>query len=164
MVDELPPTGPSDNSPAEEQLTSLSSLPYARLRWTIRFTGVLLMFCGTIYLGIAAGKLLLGSLSYHKASDDAYAVIISLLALGLGIFILRAGLNMVQSMDASAVTSFSFVFALVYASILMQIVPASALFYRYPVLALLLFLIYLGLTYLVLKYILLALLFPEKRS
>ena len=88
----------------------------------------------------------------------------SLVALGLGMFVFRIGLDMLRSVDSSAVASFSFVFALVYTSILMQIVPATVLFYQYPVLVLLLFLLYLGLTYFVLKYILLALLFPKKKS
>jgi hypothetical protein len=162
MADELPPSMLPDARPPEE--TPLSSLPYARLRWTIRLTGVVLMFGGVIYLGIAASHPLLSSLSHGKAGDSLYAVVISLVALGLGIFVFRAGLNMLRSVDASAVASFSFVFALVYTSILMQLVPASALFYRYPALMFLLFFLYLGLTYLVLKHILLVLLFPRARK
>jgi hypothetical protein len=163
MVDELPPP-PSGNSSSEDKAPSLSSLPYARLRWTIRITGVLLMFGGAIYLGIVAGKVLLGSLTDIKAIDGLYVVVVSLLALVLGMFIFRAGLDMLRSVDSSAVGIFSFVFALVYTSILMQIVPALALFYQYPALMLLLFLFYFGLTYLILKYILLALLFPRKKK
>ena len=163
MVDELPPSPLPEKTPVVEALPSLSSLPYGRLRWMIRITGVLLMFGGTIYLGIVAGKVLWGSLTYLNASDSLYVVIVSLLALGLGVFVFRAGLNMLRSVDSSAVSSFSFVFALIYTSILMEIVPAAALFYKYPVLVLLLFLLYLGLTYFVLKYILLMLLFPQKK-
>jgi hypothetical protein len=164
MVDDLPSAGTPSNSSPEESALPLSSLPYARLRWTIRLTGVLLMFGGAIYLGAVAGRLLFASLTDGNASGGLYAVIISLVALGLGIFVLRAGLDMLRSVDSSAVGSFSFVFALVYTWILMQIVPASALYYRYPVLMFLLFLLYLSLTYLILKYILLLLLFPRKKS
>lgn len=163
MVDDLSPSVPSGNSLPEEISPTISSLPYARLRWTIRLTGVLLMFSGTVYLGVVAGRLLFGSLTNPNAADDLYAVVISLVALGLGIFVLRAGLDMLRSVDSAAVTSFSFLFALVYTSILMQIVPAAAFSYQHPGLVLLLFLLYLGLTYLVLKYILLLLLFPRKK-
>ena len=165
MVDELPPSEHSANSlSAGSSSAPLFLLPYAGLRWIIRITGVLLMFGGVICLGSVAGKLLFGSLAYHKVSDSLSVVIVSLIALGLGIFVFRIGLRMLCSVDGRAVRNFSFIFALVYTLILMQILPAGTIFDSYPILRFLLFLFSLGLAYFILKRILLTLLFPRGES
>ena len=122
------------------------------------------MFGGTICLGIWAGSLLLESLTEHKGGYGLYLVVVSLGVLGLGVFALRAGLNMLWVADTAAVGSFSFVFALIYAFIFMQILPAWGGYHQYPILMLLLFLLCLGLIYYVVKRILLALLFPQKKE
>jgi len=166
MVDELPPAKSSDHVP--DTTTNASSLgpalPYGSLRLAIRVAGVLLMFGGVIYLGLIAGGLLLGSMTYFQKSDNLYIVIASLVALGVGIFVFRVGLNMVRSTDASVVGSFSFLFALIYTSILMQTLPSTALFSRHPFIMYLLFPVCLALTYFILKRILLMLLFPKEKN
>jgi len=137
---------------------------YDRLRWTIRVAGTLLMFGGTIYLGKVAAALLSGSLVSRRPTDNLMILVVSLVELGLGIFVLRTGLNMLRSVDASAIRHFSFVFALIYTFILMQVLPLSGLFFWHPVLTYLLLGLYLGLSYWVLNRILLVLLLPtEKR-
>lgn len=161
MVDEAPPSRPADET-SSAGMSSGASLPsYARLRWMIRITGVLIMLGGTIYLGIWAGSLLKGILIDHKGGEGLYIVVVALGVLGLAILALRAGLNMLLSVDSAAVGTFSFIFALIYAFIFMQILPAQSL---QPILMLPLFLLSLGVTYFVVKRILLALLFPIEKD
>jgi len=122
------------------------------------------MFGGTIYLGIVAGRLLFGTQGHHTVGAWLYALVISLIALGLGIYVLRIGLNMLCSVDAASIGSFSFLFSLVYISILVQILPSAEWFSQRPIEMGLFFLLCLACSYFVLRYILLALLFPKRKS
>jgi len=167
MADELPPPAKSSDHVSDTTTNASSlgpTLPYGSLRLAIRVTGVLLMFGGVIYLGLIAGELLFGSMTYFQKSDNLYIVIAALVALGVCGFVFRVGLNMVRSTDASVVGSFSFLFALIYTSILMQTLPSTVLFSRHPFIMYLLFPVCLAFTYFILKRILLMLLFPKGKN
>jgi len=134
---------------------------YDWLRWAIRITGILLMFAGAIYLLKSVSSLLWQNLgTASTASDNLFALVISLVALGIGIFVVRTGLKMFQTVDASAISHFSFVFTLVYTFVLMQILPLSGLFHSHLIFMGLLLMLYFGLSYWVLQRILLHLLLP----
>jgi len=160
MADESPAAAITDKHSHPDPATA--PLSYRGLRWVIRFTGVLLMFGGAIYFGTVACTLVFGKLVYHQATEGLYVLVVSLLALGLGYFIFRVGLNMLRSINAATISSFSFLFALVYTPVFMRILPALGLVHRQPVLTIFFVLGYFGLTYLILKRILLLLLLPKE--
>ncbi len=162
MVDD--PPSASSTAPSSSSPSGASAPSYDWLRWTIRITGILLMFGGAIYLGIVASNLLLAKLSYGNPYESLFALIISLVGLGLGIFVLRTGLRMFRTVDASAIGHFAFVFALVY-NLRPDANPALAgLFNHHFVLMALLLILYFGLSYWVLKRILLHLLLPRMKG
>jgi hypothetical protein len=133
---------------------------YGWLRWTIRITGILLMFGGTIYLGGTAWALL----TDKKTGGGLLVVIMSLVVLGLGIYVLRIGLGMLRSINAHTIASFSFVFALIYTFILVHIVPSTSMFSDHPVLVGFVILLCFGLSYWILKSILFRLLLPREEQ
>ncbi len=114
------------------------------------------MFGGTIYLGMIASNLLIGD----KPGSGLLVVVVSLVILGLGIYVLRTGLDMLRSINARTISSFSLVFSLIYTWILAQILPFSEWFGDYPYVIYLLMFLYFGLSYWILKRILLHLLLP----
>jgi len=132
---------------------------YDSIRWAIRITGILLMVGGTIYLGVLASDLL----TDKKTGSGLFVVVVSVGMLGLGIYVLRIGLNMLRSIDAHTIGSFSFVFALVYTWILAHVLPPWKLLNDWPVVGYALMFLYFGLSYWILKRILLHLLLPPKR-
>ena len=73
-------------------------------------------------------------------------VIVSLVMLGLGILVLRTGIRMLRTIDAHTIGTFSFLFALIYTWILVQILPLSGLFTDHPVFLYLLMFLYFGLS------------------
>jgi hypothetical protein len=146
-----PPAGPVGVNPPA----------YDGLRWSIRITGIILMFGGMIYLGMIVSSLLWGSGPGGTRTEGLFPLVVSLVTFGLGIFVLRTGLRMFRSVDASTIAHFSFVFALVYTFILVHILPLSGLFQRHAALMWLLLVLYFGLSYWILKRILLHLLLPE---
>jgi hypothetical protein len=154
MVDES-----SSNAPtAGTAITPPSPVAprYDWLRWAIRITGIVLMFGGTIYIGLTAAKLL----TDNKSDSVLLMIVVSLITLGLGIFVLRIGMNMLRSINVRTIGSFSFVFALIYTYILTQILPLSGFFNDSAVLVYLLVFLYFGLSYWILKSILILLLLP----
>ncbi len=153
MVDKSSPGNLSDQ-PASGRAPEA----YGWLRWTIRITGILLMFGGTIYLGRTASDLL----TDKKSGSGLFVVVVSLVALGLGIYVLRIGLAMLRSINARTIGSFSFVFALIYTFILVHIVPSTSMFSDHPVLVCLVIFLCFGLSYWILKSILFRLLLPRE--
>jgi hypothetical protein len=133
----------------------------SRLSAFIRLTGALLMMLGVIYLGIVTGTLWFGDLKYGASTEGLFVLVVYLLELGLGFFAIRVGLGMLVSINPSTIGNFSFVFALIYTPILMRLFPIADGLGRHPAMTILLALIYFGLTYLMLKRILLFLLFPK---
>lgn len=160
MVDESLESGSTAKASGQGPQPPLPS--YVLLRWTIRLTGVLLMFGGAIYLIRVAWSLLFEKHVNDTPFDSLFAIIVSLGILGLGIFVLRTGLRMLRTVDASSIGSFSFVFALIYTWILTQVLPLSDIFIQHQALFFLLLFLYFGLSYWILKRILLALLLPKE--
>jgi len=148
MADETPPP----STPAQAVLPS-----YEWLRWAIRITGILLMFGGTIYLGVTASQLL----TDNTSGSGLFVVVVTVAMLGLGIYVLRTGLNMLRSIDAHTIGSFCIIFALIYTWILAHILSPWEFFKGYPALMYLLVFLYFGLSYWILKSILFRLLLPR---
>lgn len=128
---------------------------YGWLRGFIRITGILLMFGGALYLGAMAASLLVA-----KKGGGLLGVVITLVALGIGIYVLRVGIDMLRTVDARAIKCFSFIFALIYTSILLNILPSFDFFGQHPAALYLMLFLYLGLSYWIVKYILFHLLLP----
>jgi len=153
MVDEPPfPTPAVETSPG---YAGGSPRPhYDLLRWAIRITGIILMFGGTIYLGVTASRLLIDL----KSGETLFFVVGSLLALGLGIFVLRIGYAMLKSINSRTIGNFSFLFALIYTFILIQILPSTDAVDGHSILIYFCVILYFGLSYWALKSILFRLL------
>jgi len=142
-----PGATPADASPSH----------FCGLRWAIRLTGVALMLAGTIYIAMVTSSLLMGG----KVGSGIMVVVVSMLGLGMGILILRVGYRMLCSVDAQTIGAFSFLFGLVFTFILMHILAPWGIFNDSPVLLYLLLFLYLGLSYWVVKIILIRLLLPQ---
>jgi hypothetical protein len=148
----------SASNPQVEGTTANPVVPrYDWLRWAIRITGIALMLGGTVYLGMSVCRLL----TDNKAGDGIFSVVASLVTLGLVIFVLRVGYNMLRAINRRTISSFSFVFSLVYTFILIEILPATGVMFDYPALVYLFIFLYFGLSYWMLKSILLLLLLPR---
>ncbi len=157
MADELPGISAPSSPKAAPDTAGSSVQRYGLLRWTIRLVGFILMLGGVAYLALTAGSLLLGR---YRSHDLPYVLVISLIALGLGILALRIGFRMLLLIDASTISQFSFIFAVIYTFVLMHVMPLSGIFQSHLVLTLFLVGIYLGLSYWILKRILSVLLLP----
>jgi hypothetical protein len=132
---------------------------YNLLRWAIRITGIVLMLGGTIYLGVTASQLLT---SGNSGNELLFLIVCSVIALGMGILVIRAGYAMLRSINSGTISSFSFVFSLVYTFIVAQILPSTGFAAGHPILLYALVFLYFVLSYLILKSILLHLLMPRK--
>jgi hypothetical protein len=89
---------------------------------------------------------------------------VSLLVLGLGIFMLRTGLRMFWIVDLTSIRQFSFIFAVIFTLVILQIVPLANMLGEHTGYTGLLVVLYFGLTYWVLQRILVSLLLlPEQR-
>ena len=159
MVDES--SGISTASPLPpSEAPGLSGARYGLLRWSIRLTGLVLMLAGVACLTFAACNLLRGQ---HQSHDLPYTIVVSLLVLGVVILALRTGFRMLLLVDVTTIRQFSFIFALVYTVVLLNILPQSDLQLNHPVLVFILVGFFLGLSYWVLNRILSALLLPSKK-
>jgi len=155
---------PDDSKPAVSEKSvaaSATGLPsYKGLRWVIRITGIILMLAGTAYLGTTAVRLLTDS----QSGNELFLIVCSVIMLGIGMYILRIGFAMLRSVDAQTIGNFSFVFALVYAFVVAQILPASGLMSGHPALLYGLLFLFFILCYWILKSILFRLLLPREEQ
>ena len=161
MADEssgVPVTLPLKSSPDAGHLPAQGQGP---LGWAVRLTGSLLMLGSVICLGVSACDPLMGQ---FRVADLPYILVISLGKLGLCILALRIGFRMLLLVDASTIRQFSFIFALAYTYVLVHIMPLSGFFQGYIAFAVLLVVLYVGLSYWVLNRILSHLLLPLAKS
>ena len=152
MADEPPPAGPAPQPPPSPEPAPVA---YASIRWSIRLTGVVLMFSGMIYVLLLVYALLFGK---SGGAEGLFPYIVSLVTIGLGVFVLRTGIQMFRSVDAAAIGHFSFVFSLVYTFILLHILPLEGIFLLHPRMLFFLVICFVVLSYGMLRHILVRLL------
>lgn len=121
------------------------------------------MIGGVIYLGMVAWSLI-GKFNYRQPTDAIFVLVVSLIAFGLGYLVFKTGLAMLCSVNAATISTFSFLFALIFTLVLVRVLPVLDFLHRHPVLTILFTIIYFGLTYMILKRILLSLLFPKMKD
>ena len=151
-----------ESKPAPEIAAASPSLQhrYDWLRWAIRVTGIVLMLAGTCYLGMTAAQLL----TSNQSGNEPFLVVCTLIGLGIGMYVLRVGYVMLWSIDERTIRSFSFIFSLVYAFVIAQILPSSGFLSDYPFLLYILLFFFFALFYWLLKTILFQLLMTQKEG